>query len=130
MFGWKSNFTKFLEAELQRVRAEAATTIEQLKTAHAEELKRAIDGVAYHRDEIERLRRFLFPGIQPVYDTVRQAGSPGEPQAPPDPDAHLTPFQRMVARDLREQDAEAAKQKEREKNQNHVAESGTAKAVR
>jgi hypothetical protein len=102
-----SRHTKFLEAELVRLRSEVA----DLKKTHAEELSRAISDVQYHRDEIERLRRFLFPGMAQSYDTVREASSPAAPELVPDKFAGLTPFQRLAAKDLEQQDLEIARKK-------------------
>ena len=114
-----SRHTRFVEAELAalklelaRVRSEERERLDDLKKTHAEELSRAISDVAYHRDEVERLRRFLLPGMAPAYDVVREASSPSAPELVPDKYAGLTPFQRMQAKDLEAQDEEIKRRKQ------------------
>lgn len=101
MFDWlKSRYTRSLEKQ-----------IEDLKIAHAKELEYVKSELAWHKEESERLRRFLHPTLQPIYDQVRANNDPIQESTPPVPDkyAGLTPWQRAVAKDLEEQDAALAK---------------------
>jgi hypothetical protein len=108
MFDWlKSKYTKSLEKQ-----------IEEIKTAHARELDYVKNELAWHKEESERLRRFLLPTMQPVYDQVRANNDPisTEPTEK-DPYAGLTPFQKLQAKDLEEQDREIAEQRERKRKE-------------
>lgn len=107
MFDWlKSRYTKSLERQ-----------IEEIKTAHAKELDYVKSELAWHKEESERLRRFLLPTMQPVYDQVRAIGDPALPEPAEDKYRGLTPFQRLQAKDLEEQDKELAARREKAKAQ-------------
>lgn len=96
MFHWlKSRYTRSLELR-----------IEELKITHAKELEYVKTELAWHKEEVERLRRFLMPSMQPVYDQSHARSQP-ESAAPTIPEEEQgTPFQRLVMRDLKQQEEE------------------------
>lgn len=103
MFDWlKSRYTKSLEERLAFERESHAKTIEEIKKTHADELTYVKSEYAWLKDEVERLRRFLLPTMQPVYEQVRAGNSPEPPAAPPEEQG--TPWQRLVRADLKAQD--------------------------
>lgn len=99
-----SRHTRYLERVIDRLQTEHAAQIDSLTKRHESELDSAREQVAWHRDEIERLRTFLIPTMKPVYDQVRDVHS-DEPPPAPDPDAGLTPWERIKKRELAAQDA-------------------------
>lgn len=108
MFDWfKSRYTRSLELR-----------IEELKTTHAKELECVKTELAWHKEETERLRRFLMPTMQPVYERVRALNEPETPEpAEKEPQFHGTPFQRLIQQDLAQQDAEIAARQAQQKRE-------------
>jgi hypothetical protein len=103
---------EFLRLELATAEIRHATELADVKKTHAEELSRVIDTNAWLKDEIERLRTFLIPTMQPSYDRVRAANT-DEPPPKISPEDQGTPWQRLVQRDLAEQDLQIAEEKRR-----------------
>lgn len=114
----KSRYTKSLERRITEVQQEHALAIREINTAHAKELDYVKNELAWHKEETERLRRFLLPTMQPVYDQVRASTEPisTAPQAE-DPYAGLTPFQKMQKKDLEQQELEFQQREEQRKKQ-------------
>ena len=106
-----SRHTRYLELKILEMAQRHASEIERLTKQHQSELDSAREQVAWAKDEIERLRTFLIPTMKPVYDQVREAHS-DEPTPPPDPNAGLSPWQRIQQRELEAQDR-AIKERER-----------------
>jgi hypothetical protein len=113
---------EYMRLELATAETRHATEFADIKKTHAEELSRVIDSNAWLKDEIERLRTFLIPTMQPSYDRVRAANTD---EAPPkiSQEDQGTPWQRLVQRDLAEQDRQIAEEKRR-----RTAEAEAAKA--
>lgn len=124
-----SRHTRFVETELSKERElyrkeleylrldqtardlTHASEIVELKKAHEEERNRVMNECAWLKDEIERLRTFLIPTMQPSYDRVRAANSPEEPPNIPE-EQRGTPWQRLVKADWAQQEAD---EKERQR---------------
>ena len=95
---FRSRYVRFLEAELERI-----------KTAHADELNRAIQENNRAWGEADRLRQYLLPGM-PVADRNPQANEPAAVEAA---EPHGTPFQRLLRKSYLEQEAAAKAEAEK-----------------
>ena len=71
-----------------------------MKSAHAEELKRAINESVRSQDEVDRLRKYLFPGILSAQDTAPTIS--GEPPSSLESPEEFggTPWQRIQRREM------------------------------
>jgi hypothetical protein len=99
-----SHHSEWLEEQFEKLKVSHLRELEDLKKAHAEELKRAIEDNARLRDETERMRIYLTPALQSV-STVPDNSAPPSPA----PDAYTgTPWQRILKREIARQEAEAA----------------------
>lgn len=101
---FKSAYTKFLEAELVRVRAEHKEQLAELKSTHAEELACVKNVTEQLRDEVDRLRKYLFPGMLTAKET---AVDNSQPSPPTTEDIGGTPFQRLARKVLEAEEKKA-----------------------
>jgi hypothetical protein len=96
---FRSRHVVWLEAENKKLQERLDSELRY----HREELKRL-------QDELERTRLYLVPTMQSIVLPSERDKTPAEHEEV-DPLAGLTPFQRLVARSLAEQDAELERKK-------------------
>src|SRR6266403_637396 len=101
---FRSHHEEWLEEQFEKLKVDHAQQITELKKAHELELLRAIEECARLRDEAQRIRLFLTPALQNVQLEPDKS-------APPSPSAETytgTPWQRILAKAMREQEEKVA----------------------
>jgi hypothetical protein len=105
--GWtklfQSHHEEWLEEQFEKLKADHAQQITDLKKAHADELNRAIEECARLRDEAQRIRLYLTPALQSVQLEPDKSGPPAPTEVPMG-----TPWQRILAREVAKQEKEWA----------------------
>jgi hypothetical protein len=104
--GWtrifRTHHTEWLEEQFEKLKAEHALRIAEMKSAHAEELNRVIEDNRKLGRDIERLRLYLTPALQNV-----ELDPDRTPPPSPAQDVYAgTPWQRIQKREIAKQDAE------------------------
>ena len=106
---FRSHHAIWLEKEFEDLKARHLREIADLKMAHAGELKRVIEDNQKLRDDLDRTRLFLNPALQSI--EIRPTAE-GSTLASPTLGAEYggTPFQRIMAREMRLQEQQAAEE--------------------
>jgi hypothetical protein len=110
---FRSRYVRFLESELNTMRAKHAEEVATLKNLHAEEMNRCIVEANRGWAEADRLRQFLIPGMpQATRATPEPADStPAQTEVV----EHGTPYQIMLAKRQKEIEEAYKKAKAEEK---------------
>jgi len=104
MSWFRSHHEEWLEEQFEKLKADHAQQITDLKKAHAEELARAIEDSRILREEAQRIRLYLTPALQSVQLEPDKAAPPS-----PAPDTYTgTPWMRILQREIAKQEKAVA----------------------
>ncbi len=101
---FRSHHEEWLEEQFEKLKADHAQQITDLKNAHVVELNRAIEECARLREEAQRIRLYLTPALQ----NVQLEPDKSAPPAPSQETYTGTPWQRILQKALREQEEKVA----------------------
>ena len=101
---FRSHHEEWLEEQFEKLKADHAQQITELKKAHAEILSHVIEENHVLRDEAQRIRLYLTPALQ----SVSVEPDKSAPPAPSQETYTGTPWQRILQKALREQEEKVA----------------------
>jgi len=101
---FRSHHVEWLEEQFEKLKADHAQQITELKKAHAETLSHVIEENHVLRDEAQRIRLYLTPALQ----SVQLESDKSAPPAPSQETYTGTPWQRILAREIAKQEKAVA----------------------